>query len=129
MQIPEIGVNGAAIGSSLNNIVVFIISYMILKKSLKLNLKPHKFIIKPMIATLIMCVCSYTLYTFLGGIIPSAKIVTIISLLFAVALYGISVIALKIFTKEEILMIPFGTKLCKILEKLGIYEKESQKQA
>ena len=49
---------------------------------------------------------------------------TIISLLFAVGIYVISVIALKIFTREEMLMIPYGGKLCKILERLGIYKKE-----
>lgn len=38
-------------------------------------------------------------------------------------LYFILVIVLKIFTREELTMIPFGTKLCKILEKLGIYAK------
>ncbi|MCI8620676.1 MAG: hypothetical protein HFJ50_02365 [Clostridia bacterium] len=62
MQIPEIGVNGAAIASSLNNIVVFLVSYLVLNKTIKLNLKPRKFIIKPLIATIIMSVCSYTLY-------------------------------------------------------------------
>lgn len=36
----------------------------------------------------------------------------------------ISVILLKIFTREELMMIPYGTKLLKILEKLGIYRKE-----
>lgn len=66
VQIPGIGVNGAAIGSNLNNIVVFLVSYIVLTKTIKLELKPVKFIVKPLIATLIMCVCSYTLYTFLG---------------------------------------------------------------
>ena len=115
--------NGAAIGSSLNNIVVFLISYIILKKSLRLQLKPNKFIIKPLIATIIMSVCSYTLYTLLVGTVIPEKIVTIISLCFAVTLYFVSVIVLKIFEKEELAMIPYGTKLCKILERLGIYRK------
>lgn len=124
IQIPWIGVNGAAIGSNLNNIIVFLISYKILKKVIKLELKPVKFIVKPLIATGIMCICSYSLYSILLGVIGSGKIVTIIALLFAVVIYMIAVIALKIFTKEELAMIPYGTKLCKILERLGIYEKE-----
>ena len=62
IQIPGIGVNGAAIGSNLNNIAVFLISYVILTKTIKLDLKPVKFIVKPLIATAIMSVCSYTLY-------------------------------------------------------------------
>lgn len=49
-------------------------------------------------------------------------------MLFAVGIYIISVIALKIFTREEMLMIPYGGKLCKIFEKLGIYRKESEEE-
>ena len=124
IRIPGIGVNGAAIGSIINNIVVFIISYIILKKAIKLNLRPFKFVIKPVFATFIMCVCSYTLYMLLLKISISGKIATMIALIFAVILYGISVIVLKIFTKEELSMIPYGNKLCKVLEKLGIYKKE-----
>lgn len=44
-------------------------------------------------------------------------------------IYGASVIALKIFTREEFTMIPFGTKIIKVLEKLGIYEKEPENLA
>jgi len=62
LQIPSIGVNGAAIASSLNNIIVFLVSYIVLKKAIKLNLKPRKFVIKPLIASIIMSVCSYTVY-------------------------------------------------------------------
>lgn len=118
--IPIIGVNGAAIGSSLNNVVVFLVSYIVLKKTLRLNLKTKKFIIKPIIATLIMSVTSYVLYTILAGMIAE-KIATIIAILFAVIIYLLAVVALKIFTKEEMLMIPYGSKLCKMLERLGIY--------
>lgn len=128
LQIPWIGVNGAAIASSLNNIVVFLISYKVLRRVIRLDLKPMKFIVKPLVATAIMCVCSFTLYKILVAIIEVEKIATMISLIFAVILYAISVIALKIFTREELLMIPYGTKLCKMLERLGIYRKENIEQ-
>jgi hypothetical protein len=65
---------------------------------------------------------------YLHGILPSEKIATIISLLFAVVLYCASVIALKIFKRDEILMIPFGTKILKVLEMLGIYEKKQEQE-
>lgn len=122
LQIPGVGVNGAAIGSDLNNIVIFLISYKALRRVIKLDLKPMKFIIKPLIATGIMSITSYTLYIVLGGII-SGKLATIISLIFAVTIYCVSVIVLKIFTKEEMAMIPYGTKICKVLERVGVYGK------
>jgi len=120
IQIPEIGVNGAAIGSILNNIVAFVISFIMLTKTIKLDMKPIKFIIKPIFATIIMCLCSYTLYYILVTKGISERIVTIISLIFAMVIYGVSVISLKIFNKEEFSMIPYGDKIQNTLERLGI---------
>jgi len=72
-------------------------------------------------------VCVLILYIkFYFGILGASKIITIISILFAIVLYFISVIALKIFTKEEIFMIPYGQRIYKTLVRLGVYkEKET----
>lgn len=120
---PKFGVNGAAIASVINNFFAFFLSFIILRKTIKLELNFKKFILKPVIATLAMCICSYYLYTILLGII-SARIATIIALLFAVIIYVIMVVILKTFTQEEILMIPYGQKINKILETIGIYGKK-----
>lgn len=122
IPIPGIGVNGAAIASIINNVVAFGISFYVLKKTIKLELNTKKFIIKPILATIIMSICSYFVYIILVENM-SMRIATIISLIVAVIIYAISIIVLKIFTKTEIYMIPYGNKLYKILEKLGIYGK------
>ena len=127
IQIPSIGVNGAAIGSIVNNVLVFAISYYILSKTIKLDIKAVKFVVKPIFATFIMCVTSYYLYTILINLALSTKIATIIALVFAIIIYLISIIILKIFTREELHMIPYGCKICKMLESLGIYKKEEIK--
>lgn len=123
VPIPSIGVNGAAIASIVNNVVAFAISFYVLKKTMKLELNTNKFIIKPILATIIMSICSYFVYIILEGNM-SMRLATIISLIVAVGIYAISILVLKIFTKNEIHMIPFGNKLYKILERLGIYGKE-----
>ena len=46
---------------------------------------------------------------------------TIIAILVAVVMYALSVLVLKIFTKEEFKMMPAGDKAIKILEKVKIY--------
>ena len=119
---PSFGVNGAAIASVVNNFFAFFLSFIVLRKTIKLNLNFMKFIFKPIIATFAMCVCSYYLYTILVGII-SVKIATILSIIIAVIIYLVMVIILKIFDEDEITMIPYGTKIYKILKKLGIYGK------
>lgn len=96
------------------------ISIVALKRTIKLNLSFSKFVIKPIVATGIMSICSYFIYSILSGII-SANMATIVAIISAIILYGLSIIALKVFKKEEIEMLPYGNKLCKILEKLKIY--------
>ena len=120
VPIPEIGVNGAAIASVVCHIVAFTIAMTVLRKTIKLDLTFSKFVIKPIVAVAIMGICSYFSYITLTGIIAQ-KLATIISIIIAVIVYALAVIALKVFSKEELLMMPGGNKICKILEKLKIY--------
>lgn len=92
----------------------------VLRKTIKLDLTFSKFVIKPVIAVTIMGICSYFTYITLSGIIAQ-KLVTIISIIIAVIIYALAIIALKVFSKEEVLMMPGGNKICKVLEKLKIY--------
>ena len=120
VPIPSIGVNGAAIASVACHMVAFIISIISLRRTIKLDLTFSKFVIKPVMATGIMAVCSYYIYSAISGII-SANLATIVSIVLAMVIYGLAVMVLKIFSKEEIQMLPAGNKICKILEKLKIY--------
>ena len=120
VPIPEIGVNGAAWASVACHVIAFSISIVCLKKAFKLKLPINKFVINPLIATAIMGICSYFMYLVLSGIIAE-KLATILAIIFAVIIYGLAIIVLKVFTKEEIRMIPAGDKICSILTKLKIY--------
>ena len=120
LPIPELNVYGAAIGSIACHAVAFTIVFNVLKKYVKLDLPFNKFVIKPAIATAIMGICSYTAYLLLRGII-SGRLATIVSILFAAIVYVLAVLALKIYNKEDIYMLPRGEKIYNILEKLKIY--------
>lgn len=136
------GAAGAAFATVVCQMIAFTISFTVLSRTVKLNLNFSKLVIKPLIATAIMAILSYTLYLILSGnllinigtltisslslqgIIP-ARLVTIIALIFAVIIYVIAILVLKIFTKEDILMIPYGGKIYTILQKIGVYPKET----
>ena len=120
VPIPWIGVNGAAIGSVVCHMVAFTIAINVLRKNIKLDLQLSKFVIKPIIATAIMAICSYFLFMILNGIIVE-RLATIIAILFGIIIYAIALVALKIFTKEEMHMIPYGKKIYEFLEKYKIY--------
>ena len=120
LRIPTLNVYGAAIGSIACHAVAFTIVFNVLKKYVKLDLPFRKFVLKPALATAIMGVCSYTIFLVLNSIIPGNK-ATIISMLSAVAIYLMSVIALKIYNKEDIYMLPKGQKIYEFLERIKIY--------
>ncbi len=96
------------------------ISIMALKRTIKLKLGFRRFVIKPILATIIMAICSYFIYSLLLGIIAE-KLATIIAIVSAIIIYALAVVALRVFTKQEIKMLPAGNKICMILEKLKIY--------
>lgn len=122
VPIPQIGAAGAAFATVACHAIAFVIGFYVLKRSMKIDLPFTKFIIKPFLATFIMAVCSYAVYILLGGI-NAGRMVTIISILVAIIIYILALIVLKLFTKEELLMIPYGNKIYKLLEKIGIYKE------
>lgn len=67
-----------------------------------------------------MGICSYFSYVTLSGIIAQ-KLATIIAIAIAVIVYALAIVALKVFSKEEIEIIPGGKKVCKVLVKLKVY--------
>ena len=123
IPIPSIGVNGAAIASVIYHIFSFAIVFYVLKKTVNLDFNFAKYILKPIIATSIMCICSYSLYTMLLEVISMSS-ATILSIIFAIIIYSISIMLLKIFAKEELFMIPFGSKIYKAFQKFGLYKNE-----
>lgn len=120
VPIPKIGVNGAAWGSVACHLVAFTIAITSLRKHIKINLTFSKFILKPILATFIMGICSYFIYLLLTGIIAQ-RLATILAIAFAVIIYVVAIVALKVFSKEELLLMPAGDKISKLLERLKIY--------
>ncbi|MCI8700227.1 MAG: hypothetical protein HFJ47_02665 [Clostridia bacterium] len=120
LRIPKLNIYGASIGTACCNIISFVIAFVALKKIAKLKISFSKFILKPIVANFIMGICSYFIFMMLNCILAE-NLATIISILSAIAIYFISIIVLKIFTKEELYLFPFGQNLCFFLEKLRIY--------
>ena len=67
-----------------------------------------------------MGICSYFSYVTLLGIITQ-KLATIIAIVIAIMIYALAIIALKVFSEEEIQVMPGGNKIWKVLKKLKVY--------
>lgn len=121
MPIEGIYENGAAIGSVLCHLISFIIVYTVLIKTVKLNFSLFGLAIKPIIATTLMSVISYGIYMAVRIILP-IRIATIIAIIVAVIVFVASLLILKVFSKEEIEMLPKGDKVYAILKKMHFCE-------
>ena len=93
-----------------------------IKKKLGIKFEKNKFIIKPLIAVLVMTISSKVLYITLINII-NANMSLIITMLFSIIVYTIMIIILKTFSKNEIYMIPYGSKF------LNKFQKEKTQNA
>lgn len=123
VPISTIGAAGAAFATAACHAIAFCIGFNVLRKNMKLDLTFSKFVIKPFFASIVMGICSYAIYIVLTGI-NLGNLATIIAMGFAVLIYALTVMVLKIFTKEEIFMIPYGQKVYKLMQKLGIYKEQ-----
>ncbi len=115
------GTAGAAISTVVCHAVALTIEFKILSKNINLKLNKNKFIVKPVIACLIMGTITYifniTLFQCLNE-----KISTMLLILMCVIIYILLLIILRVFSEEEIYMIPYGSKIYNFLKKLRLYD-------
>lgn len=122
VPIAGIEVAGAAFATAVCHMIAFGIEFYVLKKNMNLKLPFSKFILKPVVAVTIMGILSYGAFI-VTNLFLAEKIATLIGIFIAVITYAISIISLKIFTKEEMFMIPYGQKLFDLLNKFGLYKE------
>lgn len=118
---PNINIIGAPISSIVCQIIAFEISYKTLCSKIKLKIPIKKYIIKPLACGIIMGLGVYFINKGLNLIIPQ-NLTTIISIICGAIIYVFSILFTKTLSKEDILMIPFGTKIYEILVKMKIYK-------
>jgi len=120
---PNINIAGAVIGSISCQAISFTISYRVLKVKLNLKIDNKKILLKPAVAAAIMGIIVYISYNLLH-IFTRNTISTIMSILIGIITYLIAIIALKVLSKEDMLMLPFGSKIYNLLIKLNIYKEK-----
>lgn len=113
------GTAGAAFSTVVSHIFTCIVSLYLVKRYINIQFSFKDFV-KPIFATIIMGICTIFIYRELLGII-SEKMCIILTLLIAIIIYFLLILVLKVFSKDEIMKIPFGTVIYKVLKVLKIY--------
>ena len=118
---PNIGIYGAGISSIVCQVIAFVITFTVLSKNIKIKVEWLRMIILPIISGCIMGFAVYLVNIGLSNII-NPKLSTIISIIFGAIIYLAEILLLKVLKKEDILMMPFGSKIYPVLNKIGIYK-------
>ena len=115
--IPKINIYGAPISTFFSTVVIVAINLFFIVKNSGTVSSIYTIFIKPFIAALLAITVGVAFYMLLQSIL-NVKI-TIICVIICVALiYLISIIRLKVVDREEILMLPKGEGIIKILKKI-----------
>lgn len=126
IRIPSINIYGAAISSIVCQLAAFLVNFFVLIRYIPIKITLMKYVLKPLLAGVIMggaALGIYTaLYSALGG---SGYIVNLTASLVAIAaaavIYISLIFVLKVMSREDILLLPAGGKLLKLLTKLKLY--------
>lgn len=119
ISIPQIGVYGAPIGTLISYFVMAALNFYFVAKYVRLDIRILKSFFKPFMATAASSV--FTVGSFkLVDKISNGSVATLTAILITVLIYFVLLFAMKIITKEELMMLPKGAKICRFLGKLGM---------
>lgn len=118
ISIPAINVNGAAAGTASCYIAIFILCMISLRKITGIRFSAVRLLIKPLFAGFLCGLSAKLVYIFLHHYTAS-KIVTLVSIGIAAFVYLLLLLFTKALSKDDVLMLPKGKKIIKILEKYG----------
>ncbi len=118
---PAIHVYGAVISSIVCDAVVFVLVFIALRNRLPLGLKLWHHLLKPLLCSIVMGAGVYGVYRLTVGTVGNA-IATVLAIAAGIVVYLALIVFTRMFTQEEMLSLPLGSKLVRILEKLHIYK-------
>jgi stage V sporulation protein B len=117
---PNIHIYGAAIGSVVCHVISSTIGYIVLSKNIKLDVNATQMIFKPMAAGAIMGAVAYYLQVVLARVLGRPSVATLIAILASVITYLLALILLKVFSRDDYHMLPYGDKIYNSLVKIKL---------
>ncbi len=117
--VPNINIYGAPISTFFSTVVIVTLNlYFIIKNSGRLG-AISKIFVKPFVSAFLAVAAGVGLYMLLDAILDT-KIVILFVITVVALIYLITVIKLKVIDNEEILMLPKGEIIIKILRKIHL---------
>ncbi len=126
VSIPSLNVNGAVIGTVLCYVVIVAINMFALLKTTRIKINFISVFVKPIFCGILCGVAAYTSYGLANRFIPEFSLKNIFALAIGIGfggvVYVISMLFVKGLSKDDVVMLPKGEKIAKILAKYGFIE-------
>ncbi|MCD7855409.1 MAG: polysaccharide biosynthesis protein [Clostridiales bacterium] len=122
IAIPSINVKGAVISTIGCYIVCALLNLLALKRATGIKFDFVSILLKPILASLIMGVGCLGLYKLIYAVLPSNSICTIIAIIFAIIVFVVALALMKGFKREDLALLPMGSKLIATLEKFKLID-------
>ena len=126
VSIPKLNVNGAVVGTVLCYVIVVSINFVALIKTAKVRINLLSVFIKPIFSGILCGIAAYTSYGICNRFLPEFSIKNLfclaVSIGFGGVVYVISILLVKGIAKDDVIMLPKGEKIAKILAKFGFIE-------
>lgn len=118
--VPAVNITGAAIGTVACYFYICFSNFYCVCKYSKVRISGFKAVAKPLICAIACGVSAVVSNNFLRNLGLSLRTSTIASIIIAAIIYAISIIITRTIDKNDIISLPKGEKLLKVLEKLRI---------
>lgn len=115
--IPVWGIDGAPIATNACYAVIALLNIICIVRILKAKFSITDMVIKPLCASLIMGAAAAAVYNVLSGVTRGSRICVLAAIAAGGIIYVFAVLALRALRREDILNMPKGEKIEKILTK------------
>ena len=121
IRIPTVNIYGAAYSSIVCHLVAFSVCFYLLHRAIPLQVRFGKFVVKPVLANVIMGIFSVGAYKAIHLLTSSNAVATLGSIILSVFFYAVTIAVMRVLNREEILQLPGGDKIYTLLRRIKLY--------
>ncbi len=114
--IPVLGIDGAPIATNVCYFIIAVLNLISIVRIAGIKIKLLDYVVKPLAAALIMGAAAYLLFS----VLPLGRLNTLIEIAVSAIVYCVAIFAVRAIREEDVLHLPKGEKLVKILKKLKL---------
>lgn len=117
--VPSVNIFGSALGTVSAYVITGILELIFIKKISKVELSVSEYLFKPLLMVVIMSITVIIGFNLTSAVLGS-KLATLVSIGIGGLVYAILIFRLGAITKDEILKMPKGQKICSLLAKMKL---------